>query len=60
MRWSIFLLGLAVLILGLLPLIENLGYLPIFLEFIPIYGTYYNLLIAIAGGLITYMGVSRL
>ena len=60
MRWLVILLGAIVLLLGLLPLIENSGFLPMFLEFIPREPPVYNILIAIAGGIITYIGVKRL
>ena len=56
MRWSVFLLGVVVLLLGLLPLIENLVSLPLFLDFIPKEGVYYSLLIAVFGGALTYLG----
>lgn len=60
MKWLVILLGAIVLILGLAPLIDNLGYWPIFLDFIPRDGSLYNGLIAICGGILTYLGIKKL
>lgn len=56
MKWAMIILGLFVVFLGLLPLLS--GFLPI-LDFIPSEGLSYNLLIALAGGLIVYLSYEK-
>jgi len=61
MRTSVFVLSLIVLILGLVPLIENYIFvLPGLFDFIPRNGDFYNLVIAICGGILTYMSFWRM
>ena len=56
MKILIIILGLFVVFLGLLPLLS--GFLPI-LDFIPNEGLSYNLLIALAGGLIVFLSYEK-
>lgn len=61
MRTSVFGLSLVVLILGLVPLIENYVFvLPGLFDFIPRSGDLYSLLIAVAGCILTYISFRRM
>ncbi len=55
----ITLLGALVLLIGILPLIEMAGFLPGVLEIIPREGMFYNIIIAVLGGLIIYFSVKK-
>lgn len=57
MKWLIFLLGAIVAIFGAIPLLYNIGFLPVFLEFIPREGIFYNIIILVLGGIISYTGL---
>jgi hypothetical protein len=57
MKALIIILGVLVVILGLLPLIVD--FLPDFLLVLPSEGVTYNLLIALTGGLIIYLGYEK-
>lgn len=54
--WFI-LFGALNIILGLLPLVEKLNYIPPVLGFIPTEGTGYGLIIAAVGAIIFWMGI---
>lgn len=48
----LMILGVLVLIMGFLPVLSEWGYIPIALNFIPVNGMIYNIIIMVLGGLV--------
>ncbi len=48
----LMILGLLILIMGFLPILSEWGYVPIALNFIPVTGMIYNIIIMVLGGLV--------
>lgn len=58
MRAALFLSGLIVLLVGLLPFLQQLTVLS-FLQVIPSTGTTYSLLVTVLGAIILLLGIKR-
>ncbi len=59
MKWSITLLGIVIMLLGLIPIAYDYEYLPVILEFIPREGMMYNVIILLVGAILAYIGIKK-
>jgi len=50
----LMILGLLVLIMGFLPILSEWGYMPVALNFIPVTGMIYNIVIMVLGALVIW------
>lgn len=60
MKFWIMAIGLLGMAFGLKPILQDYGYLPTFLEFIPATGIINSLVVTVVGAVLVYVGFKRL
>ena len=57
MKWLVFLVGMLILIVGIIPLLYNAGIWSTSLDFIPVEGSLYQVMIIVLGGIVSWIGI---